>query len=243
MGGSTKVPSSTTSTVTQKNEPPAWLAPYAQNMLATSWGMAQQPYQQYPGLTVAPLSPQQQAAMMMGTQYGTSDIWDTVGQINQNPYLDEQIRLAQHEVMPDIGYMAKSSGSFGNSGINEAAAKQFGDIAQNMRFANYSQALNLAPQYRQQGWQDIQHMAGIGDMARAYQQELLDEQRGNWEAALQWPYSQMDWAANILRGAGFGTYGQSSGTSTEPNPYQQSSLANLIGGGMALGGLYDVLTR
>jgi hypothetical protein len=47
--------------------------------------------------------------------------------------------------------------------------------------------------------------------------------------------------ANILRGAGFGTYGQGTATTTEPNPNQSSGLANMIGGGLVLGGLGNAL--
>ena len=58
---------------------------------------------------------------------------------------------------------------------------------------------------------------------------------------MNWPYSQYDWMANILRGAGFGTYGQGTATTTEPNPNQSSGLANMIGGGLVLGGLGNAL--
>jgi hypothetical protein len=47
--------------------------------------------------------------------------------------------------------------------------------------------------------------------------------------------------ANLIRGAGFGTYGSSTATSKEPNPNASSGLANLIGGGLALGGLASAM--
>lgn len=273
MGGS--APKNTTTTV--KNEPPAWIEPYARNLLGTGWSMAGQAYNPYPGLTLAPLAPQHQAGMYLGTQLGTQGgaemnaggnwmtnvlgggtPWGTNAYAGSNPHLAEQIRLAQQEMTPDIGYAAKASGSFGNSGLNEAAARQYGDVAQNMRFQDYAMqaqlaesAINrnaqaqqamaqLAPQYQQQRWDDITKLLGMGDVARTYQQQALDEATGRWEAAQQWPYSQMDWFTNLLRGAGYGS-GAGTTTTTAPNPYQQSQLANLVGGGMALGGLYDVL--
>jgi hypothetical protein len=101
------------------------------------------------------------------------------------------------------------------------------------------QAAQLAPQIAGQDYLDAQMLAAAGDARRSYQQELIDNATGQYEAAMGWPYSQYDWFANQLRGAGFGTYGQS--VTSAPNPYASNSLASILGGGAALGGLASEL--
>lgn len=264
MGGSTKVPATTTNTTTVKNQLPPEVSPYLSPTLSQGWNLQNQPYQPYPGMTLAPLTPEQLTAMSVGTQRAISG--SQVGNAAQqqatqtlqggyfdNPYLADAIRLAQGEAAPNIGYAAGASGSFGNSGLNEAAARTYGDIATKMRFANYDaergrqmQMTQLAPELANMDYQDLQMLMGFGDARRAYQQQLLDEAAGKYAEAQQWPYQQMDWWSNILRGIGYGTgtgSSTSSGQSTQPNPYQQNQMANFIGGGMALGGLYDVLKK
>jgi hypothetical protein len=250
-GGSQQI----TSTNTTKTEPPAYLQPYAVSLLQQGSKMASQPYQPYPGMTLAPLSPEHQAALYAGGQRATQGSpvqgaanWQLQNTLYgggfDNPWLDSAVRQAQQQVMPEIGYMARESGSFGNSGINEAAARTYGDIATQMNYQNYSaerdrqmQAAQMAPQAAQADIQDIQFLMGLGDVKRQYQQELVDNAVGQWDAAMNWPYSQAEFFLNALRGAGYGTYGSGSSTSTQPNPNQSSGLANLIGGGLAGAGL------
>src|SRR5512139_725824 len=386
MGGS--APKNTTQTV--KNEPPAYIQPYAEQLLQGGAGLASQPYNPYPGATLAPMSPEQQAALYMTTQralygspvtqqaqqfagnmmggFGTGaqdflgGVMGGIGQQSQNylsnvlggsdlelglnlasdpsgrliaaqtnpirnnallglenPYLNQQIANAQGDVtdaymqttVPQLGYGYRQSGSYGNTGQEQLAMqaenqlqKNLGAISNDMRMQDYGlqanlqesdinrraaafeaqkqaemgqfgdwrnarlsawdsaanrqmqaaqsglgagmdaaslgvqgglQAANLAPTLAAEDYRDAQMLMGAGDAQRTYQQQLIDQAVGQWDAAQQWPYSQYDWFANLLRGAGFGTYGQS--TETGPNPAASSSLANLIGGGMALGGL------
>jgi hypothetical protein len=166
-----------------------------------------------------------------------------------NPYLADAIRLAQSEQIPGLGYMANASGSFGNSGINQAAVQNMGNIATDMRFNAYNadrqrqmEAAQYAPTLANQDYQDMQMLMGVGDARRAYQQQIYDAQRGEWEAANQWPYTQLDWLTNQIRGVGYGS-GAGTTTTTGPNPYQQSGFANLIGGGALAGSLFDVLSK
>ena len=257
-GGGSDIPEHTTSTVTQSNEPPSYVAPYASNLLSGASTVASVGYQPYPGVTLAPLSPEHQAALYYGTQLATQ------GQPTQNaanaqaqatlygagfdnPYLSDAIQLAQERVLPGAGYLSRESGSYGNSGINEAVAQQMGDIATQMSYQNYGdernrqmQALGYAPELAGLDTQNVQMLMGLGDISRNYQQQLLDSAAGQWDTAINWPYSQYDWFANILRGSAFGT-GTSDSTTTADNPMQQSSLANLIGGGMAAAGLASAL--
>jgi hypothetical protein len=259
MGGGSSPPSNTTSTVTNKSEPPAYVKPYAEALLTGGSQIASQPYQPYPGMTVAPLSPEHQAAMYMTGQRATlgspvqqsAQGWatDTLNGMGfDNPYLSQAIRMAQEEAAPSIGYMGREGGSYGNTGVNQAWTNTMGDIASQMRYANYDaersrqlQTAQLAPELAGLDYKDAQMLMGVGDAKRAYQQELIDRAVGEWDASMNWPYNQYDWMANILRGAGFGTYGQSSSTTTQPNPNAQSGLANMIGGGMVLGGLGNAI--
>ena len=258
MGGGS-APKNTTSTVTQKSEPPAYVKPYAEALLSGGAQIANQPYQPYPGMSVAPLSPEHQAAMYMTGQRATlgspvqsaAQGWTTdtlLGRGYDNPYLTQAINMSQQEAAPAIGYMAREGGSYGNSGVNQAWTNTMGDIASQMRYANYDaersrqlQAAQMAPELAGLDYKDAQMLMGVGDAKRAYQQELIDRAMGEWDAQMNWPYSQYDWMTNILRGAGFGTYGSSTSTEKGPNPNASSGLANMIGGGLALGGLGSAL--
>lgn len=208
------------------------------------------------------------------------EVWGNYG----NPYLTGEIQRAQNEQIPGIGFMSRQGGSYGNTGIAEAAAKNMGNIASSMRFAGYDadrnrqmgaintaaqlgegernrqmqamqmgqqgwdsernrqiQAAQLAPALAQTDYADLQKLMEAGDVQRQYQQQIIDYASGAWDDSRQWPYSQSDWFANSLRAAGFGSGGDMS--TTAPNPNRSSSFANLMGGGMALGGLYDILSR
>ena len=255
-GGSQNI----TSQVTQKTEPPAYMVPYATSMLSGGAKIASQPYQQYPGMTVAPLTPEHQAALYAGGQLATQGSptqnaanWQLQNTLYgggfDNPYLTDAISQAQQEAAPAIGYMGREGGSYGNTGVNQAWTDTMGKIAGTMRYNNYDaernrqiNAAGMAPQAAARDTADIQLLMGLGDAKRAYQQQLIDRSAGAWDTEMNWPYSQYDWFANILRGAGFGTYGTGSSTTTQPNPNASSGLANLIGGGMAglglLGGLF-----
>jgi hypothetical protein len=97
------------------------------------------------------------------------------------------------------------------------------------------QGAQLAPELAAEDYRDAQMLMGVGDAQRTYQQQLIDNAVAQWDTANEWPYSQLDWFTNLIRGAGFGTYGDS--TRTAPNPGYGSGLANVLGGGMTLGGL------
>lgn len=338
MGGSS--PSNVKQTTT--TEPPKYIQPYATSMLSGGAQIANQPYNPYPGLSMAPLAPEQQAGMYMQTQralqgsplvsaaqqsmqdmasgagmdYGQGIANNPLGmqiasRVNplgtnallglENPYLNAAIGQAQGDVLnafnfntaPYLGYLDRESGSYGNSGQQQLQMQaqrqvldQLGNISTDMRMQDYGlqaqlgesdiarraaafeaqkaaesgafqfnqsamldawnnernrmlQASQLAPTLAAQDYIDAQALMGAGDARQAYQQQLLDAASGQWAAAQSYPYSQYDWFANLLRGAGFGTYGQS--VSSSPNPYQSNSLANIMGGGLAAYGLADAM--
>lgn len=291
---SNSAPKETTTTV--KNEVPEYLRPYSETMLTGAAALGSLPQNPYPGAMFAPITPEQQMAQYMTQRRAVQgspavlaaqqQVANTAGQMQQpqmvadelrntftggyqqegNPYLSEAIRLAQNEQIPSIGFMSRQGGSYGNTGISEAAARNMGNIAANMRYANYGdernrqmqalqtsgqlwdaernrqmQAASLAPGLAQEDYRDAQMLMGVGDARRGYQQEILDYTSGAWDAAQQWPYSQMDWFSNILRGAGFGTGFDSS--STAPNPYQSNPMATAIGAGATLGSFFDILSK
>lgn len=182
-----------------------------------------------------------------------------------NPWLGQAIAQAQAEQIPGIGFMSRQGGSYGNTGIAEAAARNMGNIAGQMRFQNYSQerdrqmnalgqlatgwdterqrqmaAAQMAPQLAETDYRDLQMLMGVGDSRRGYQQEALDYARGAWDASTQWPYSQMDWFGNVLRGAGFGTGFDS--TTSAPNPNAPNPMATAIGAGLTGASLFDILS-
>src|SRR5271166_286405 len=72
-GGGTSIPANTSSTVTNQVQLPSWVNTLAQQNVGTAQQLAQQPYTPYPGQTVAPLSPLQNAAIgTIGSTLGST---------------------------------------------------------------------------------------------------------------------------------------------------------------------------
>lgn len=133
-----------------------------------------------------------------------------------NPYLDAAVGKAQASAL-GAGQAAQiRSGSFGNSGIAEATAKQVGDIATNMygqaydrqaqlaesgasrndaMFQNYVgnnlNAANLGLQYGNRAYQDAQQLMNAGQVMQDQNQQNLDFSYQQFQEAQNLPYRQL----------------------------------------------------
>jgi hypothetical protein len=126
-----------------------------------------------------------------------------------------------------------------NSGIAEAAlnrgmqsqtndlnrATSAWDAERNRQMSAYQNAL----QGHQSDLSDAQHIIGVGDAQRQYQQDMLNQQLNSYQQWQQYPYQQADIFGNALSRAS-GNYGQN--TQTGQTNYQANPYAALIGGGL-----------
>ncbi len=173
-----------------------------------------------------------------------------------NPYLQKTFDTAAGRMASAYknGTAAQTDSTFGRNGAFGGSAWQqaqqgnenaFGDslanLATNTYGTNYNQersnqlnAMQFAPQMQNMGYTDSQKLIGAGDIQRSYQQDLLNQGYGDWQAAQNQPYANLDVLAKGLSGS-IGNAGQT--FTSAANPYQSNNFANYLGGGMAAAGL------
>jgi hypothetical protein len=243
-------PSSTTTVA--KSEPPDYVKPYAIDFMNNAAQLANQSGGQYQGQRIADLNGYQTAgmdataqraiqgngAMNAGNQYLQDTISGKYLSPDSNPYLAQMGNTVANDVQTRMAGMARGSGSgMTNSGWQESTARGLGDALGNLYGNAYSQergmqnsAVGMAPTYAANDYTDTRALTGVGDAYRQYNQDLLNQGYQDWQSAMNAPYSQLDLMGNAIR-TSMGGGGTS--TSTGPNPYQASPMANMLGGGLA----------
>lgn len=115
-----------------------------------------------------------------------------------NPYLDSMVNKAQQSVLGSANAAAVRSGSFGNSGIAEQAAQQLGDVATQMYGGAYEsdaarrmQAIGMAPQISQAGYQDANQLLQAGQIGQNQQQQQRDFAYQQFQEQQNLPYKQL----------------------------------------------------
>lgn len=195
-----------TSTTTQ--EIPAELKPLASAYTNKAIGLSSQGFTPYSGQRFADTNAAQGAGlgMIADRALNGSPVMDTANNTlmstlqggNANPYLDSMVNKAQANVLGNAQQAAAQSGSFGNSGIAEAAARQMGDIATNMYGGAYDadrgrqmQALGMAQSYGNQPYQDAQQLMGAGQFMQDQQQQQSDFDYQQYQEQQNLPYKQL----------------------------------------------------
>lgn len=144
-----------------------------------------------------------------------------------NPYLDAMVNKAQSSVLSNAQGAAVRSGSFGNSGIADAAAKQMGDVATSMYgnaygqqaqlaesgagrndamyqswMGNNLQAANLGQQYGNQAYQDAGQLMNAGQFTQDAGQRNKDFAFNQFQDQQNTPYKQMAAYSGLLGASG-----------------------------------------
>jgi len=198
-------------TSVQSTQAPDWAVPYLQNYLQTSQNLAGMPYTPYGGQTVAgmnPLETQGLNAQAQRAAYGSpvmnaasGELQKTLsgGYLNNNPYLDGVIGLANRDVMTSLAPVEARSGSFGNSGVQYARDRALADSAMGIRANDYSQERNRmvagvgqAPGIANQDYIDAQAMQQAGQRFQQQDQANLTDQYQRFQEAQAYPYKQFD---------------------------------------------------
>lgn len=137
-----------------------------------------------------------------------------------NPYLDSLVNKAQSSVVQNYNTMVKpqmessmvKSGSFGNAGLQQmqglqrqAAADKMGDIATQMYGnayntdrANQMSALQLAPTYGNQAYQDAGQLLNAGNFQQGQQQRNLDFGFQQFQDAQNDPYKKLQATGGVV---------------------------------------------
>lgn len=176
------------------------------------------------------------------------------GFLNQNnPQLNNQIQAAQGDMTrawnnvqkPAWEQAMQGSGSFGNTGVMEAygdAANDFqrnlGRISSDMRFNAYNtergyqnSALNMAPQFAQQDYNDANALLNVGNQQQGFNQAQNAQNYQWWQEAQQYPRNQLNVMGNALGIGGTGSQQTGPGVS----PWSQA-----LGGALTAGQLWSI---
>jgi len=261
---SSSAPSSTTTTTTQQL--PKYAQPYAEELMQRGAGLSNKEYTPYTGQRIADLNSSQNAALGMtqnqavnGFQ-GQGDVGDLYQRTvrgdyltpDSNPYLRQTADAIGTDFNRTTGAqnasMQRTAGAFGNSGLQQKMSMDNAGLAgqlNNLYSSNYNtersnqlQAMQLAPQMQNMGYTDAKQLLGAGDIQRSYTQDLLNQQLGDWTAAQNQPYANLDTLQKAISGS-IGNAGTSMQSS--PNPYQANPFASMIGGGLSGAGLGSAL--
>lgn len=235
---------------TVRNELPPELRSLAEAVAQRGRELGELPFQAYPYAQVAPFTPYQFAGFDLTAdramapnallQNAESSLASTLGGefLNGNPYLDDIIRQTQDEVMGRMGTGAFASGSFGNAGVGQVAARELADAGTRLRFQNYNQerdrmmqGLGYAPSIYQLGYAPAQQLLGIGGVMQQQGQNELSSWFNEFMRAQDWPFRTFD---PML--APFGRQMGGSQTTTGPRP---NVVSGMLGGAMLGNRLYQ----
>lgn len=186
-GGGASVPANTSSTVTNQVQLPGWVNELAQQNVAAAQSLAQQPYTPYPGQTVAPLSPLQEAGInTVGATLGsTQPIFNQAIANEQNlpattmslmsPYLSNVENAAVNDITrqgaiagQNLASGAVGQGAFGGTRygveqalLNSETQRNIGQTVANIQSTGWNQAMTQA----QQEALNQANLAGAGQTA------------------------------------------------------------------------------
>lgn len=199
------------------------LKPLANLYTQQAQQLASTPWQAYSGQRYADLNSTQNLGIGMiqnRALQGSQTMNNAENSLNQfiqggntNPYLDSMVNKAQANVLGNAQTAAIRSGSFGNSGIAEQAARQMGDIASNMYGNAYSQdqanrmqAIGMAPTFGNAAYQDAGQLLNAGNLQQQQVQNNLDFGYQQYQDAQNNPYKKLQTIGGVV--------GQSQGSTT-----------------------------
>lgn len=206
---------------------PAELKPLANLYVQQATDIAQTPWQAYQGQRYADLNGTQNLGLGMiqnRALNGSQTMNSAEGALNQfiaggntNPYLDQMVGKAQSQVKNNFMNAAISSGSFGNSGLQQQYGQGLADIATQMYGNAYAQdqtnrlsAINAAPTFGNAAYQDAGQLINAGNMQQNQVQQNLDFGYQQFQDAQNNPYKQLQATGGVI-GQNMGTTTTSSG--------------------------------
>ena len=211
------------STTTQSIAPE--LRPLASAYTDKAIGLSTQGFTPYGGQRFAGLNGTQQAVLgkieqrALNCSATMDQAEGALGQMMQggtNPYLQGMVDKAQQSVLGNANAAAARSGSFGNSGIAEAAAKEMSGIATSMFGNAYEgdqarrmQAIGMAPTFGNAAYQDAGQLLNAGQLQQDQAQQGLDFGYQQFQEAQNKPYKDLAAMSGVF---GSQPYGASSTT-------------------------------
>lgn len=243
-------PSAPTSSGTTISELPDWAKGYAKDTLAKAGQLTdinKNPYKPYGGQRNAALSPMQMQAMQGAANMSAGPEAFSQGISGyMSPYMQNVVNIGKREAARQSGIQgtqqqaqAAQAGAFGGGrdAIMRAERErnlgmQLSDIQDKGMQSAYDQA---ATQFRQgitQGMDINKMQAGYGGMQQAQVQKELDTRYGDFANQMNYPYKQLGFMSDMIRGLPVGT-----ASSTTQYQAPGSTLGQLGGLGVTALGL------
>lgn len=245
-------PAPVQTTATNNTAPWSGAQGYITDYLSRAKQQSAQPWQQYQGRRIADITPEHQLGLAMTTNRalnGSPDVNAARQNFQKtmngdfmspesNPWLKQNVDTALGDVQTRVNSQFNKPGAFGGTANQEVLTRALGNTAADMYGQNYNnerqrqvQSQLFGTQLGQQDYTDAQALMGVGDINRGLQQDVINQQYGDWKEFRGWPQQQLDsYRQAVATGMGAG----SSGTSTQQQPgYKANPLAGAIGGGTA----------
>ena len=219
-GNSQPAPSSSGTTI---SELPDWAKGYAKDTLAKAGQLTdinKNPYKTYEGQRNAPLAPMQMQAMQSASDMSAGPEAFSKGVSGyMSPYMQNVVDIGKREAARQSGIMgtqqqaqAAQAGAFGGSrdAIQRAErernlSQQMEDIQSKGMQSAYDQAANQFRQGITQGMDINKLQAGYGGMQQAQAQRELDTRYGDFTNQMNYPYKQLGFMSDMIRGLPVGT--------------------------------------
>lgn len=196
---------------------PDELKPAAEALSRVATQVGNTPYQAYGGTGVVGMNDAQNQAlgMVANRAMSGSPIMDQANSTltsmlqggQTNPYLDQMVQRAQDSVRSNMTSAMVGSGSFGNSGVQEAAGRAMGDVASQMygnayetNAARQMQALGMAPTFGNQAYTDAQQLLNAGSFAQNNAQDMADFNYQQYLNQQNYPLQQLSALSGTLQG-------------------------------------------
>lgn len=246
-------PSSVTST--SITEPPDYVKAVAPEFLARASSLSNQPFQEYGGERIAPLTPFHAAGMDLAAsramygdpavEAGRSMLTDTLsGKYTDNPLLNASWNRAADQLQSRLGSSVLPMQGLSNTGYAEAMTRGLNDLSATVYGQERQHQMNAAPMalaYGQEPYEAANTLFGVGDVGREYDQARINNAIRAFEAQRLSPYQNLDVLGRALgmsMGGGFGTT-----SSSQPGYFQPSRTAGMLGGGLTGAGLGNQLAQ
>lgn len=194
--------------------------------------------QPYTGQRVSPFS-QAQTQAQQGVQGFASNVpglesaQSYIGDVlSGGGYSDAQWNNVKSRVLPAVQGGFEASGRFGGGLSQDASIRALTEAYSPVAQSNVNTALGMVPQLAQTQLGIYDALNRSGAEQQAQEQAMINAGIAQYEEQQQAPWARLGLYANAL-GTG-GTYPSTSTTTTQPGP---STLNQLLGAGLGIGGL------
>jgi hypothetical protein len=217
---------------TQTQELPEWARGYAKDVLskgAALTDISQNPYQQYYGNRVADFSSLQKTAM---ANVASPEAWGKNVQGYMSPYMQNVVNVQQRNAREQAGAQmgglnakAAQMGAFGGSGVALQRAAQDRDLMKQLEGIQATGAQTAFQQGAQQANTALGQQMQLGALQQGKEQQGLDTAYQDFLTQKNYPYQQLSYMSNLIRGTPMGM--NSASQVYQAPPSTASQLAGL----------------